>query len=90
MVERDVRVHAGQRVEVKWFERDGTYSGIGVVHEVTSSFVRVVLEAMLSGGSSYNVGHEVKVPRSQGYTGGAFLDNVRLVEEKAFKHKDFL
>ena len=90
LIERDTKINPGQKVEVKWFERDGTYSGIGVVHEVTPSSVKVVLRKVLSGGSSYKVGNEVNVPRSQKHTGGTLLNSVRLIEEKAFKHKDFL
>ena len=90
LAERGRRVHPGQKVEVKWFERDGTYSGIGIVNEVTASSVKVVLKKVLSGGSSYKAGHEVKVPRPQEHTGDTFINNVRLIEEKAFKHKDFL
>lgn len=90
LMERDTKVNPGQKVEVKWFERDGMYSGIGVVHEVTPSSVKVVLRKVLSGGSSYKVGHEVMIPRSQEQTGGTILNSVRLIEEKAFTHKDFL
>lgn len=88
--ERETKINLGQQVEVKWFERDGTYSGIGVVHEVTPSSVKVVLRKVLSGGSSYKAGYEVRIPKCQKYTGRAILNSVRLIEEKAFKHKDFL
>ena len=93
LIKRDIyttQVNPGQKIEVAWFERDGTYSGIGVVHNVSPSTIKVILEKVLSGGSSYKAGQEVKIQRSPECTEQASLNSIRLIEEKTFIHKDFL
>ena len=84
------KISPGQKIEVAWFERDCTYIGIGIVNKVTPSTVKIILKKVLSGGSNYKVGQEVKIKRAPECTGQASLNSVRLIKEKTFKHKDFL
>jgi len=84
------KISPGQKIEFSWFERDCTHSGIGIVRKVTASTVKVVLERVLSAGSNYKIGQEVQVKRVSESIGRATLSVVRLIEEQAFRHKDFL